>query len=54
MIDTDDIMNYFNPMILDNIPKIKKWTMLGGNSYVYYDLFALRMGKKYDDKLIIL
>ena len=33
MIDTDDIMNYFNPMILDNIPKIKKkWTMLGGNS----------------------
>ena len=52
MIDTDDIMNYFNPMILDNIPKIKKkWTMLGGNSYVYFDLFALRMSKKYDDNL---
>jgi hypothetical protein len=52
MIDTDDVLIKFNPMILDNIPKIKKkWAMLGGNSNVYYDLFALRMGKKYNDNL---
>jgi len=52
MIDTDDVLYYFNPLILNNIPKIKReWSMLGGNSYIYYDLFALRMGKKYNDNL---
>ena len=52
MIDTDDVITEFNPMILDNIPKIKeKWTMLGGNSNIYYDLFALRMGKMYNNNL---
>ena len=43
MIDTDDILLEFNPIILDNIPKIKKMGNVGGNSYVYYDLFALQL-----------
>ena len=52
MIDTDDVIQYFSPKLLDNIPLIKEdWAMLGGNSYIYYDLFAFRLGKKYNDEL---
>lgn len=52
MLDMDDVLKLFNPFILDNIIHIKKnWSVLGGNSYIYYDLFALRLGHKYNNNL---